>query len=166
MTIRHQSLTTAVALIAVAVGWTLLQPRPQRPRLSPPPPALIARPAKPALPPTARDLLERGALLELTASQRARLAALDAGWTRESAAAQADLEAAVDEFSRFMDEARAAGRVSVGDLQRRSAKVAELGADLRERRRQHAEAAAGILTDWQRARLGDAGLTVASEEGR
>ena len=153
MSIRRYSLATVAALAVVAVGWTIFQPRAERSTLSFPSPVAIARPAPVGLPPTARDLLDGGAL-DLSAAQRARLHALGAAWAGESSAAKAVLDAAVVAFSRFMDEARASGRTSLPEIQYRSAEISELSAALRERRQRHAEAAAAILTDGQRTRLG------------
>jgi hypothetical protein len=153
MSIRQHSLTMAtVALVIAGIAWAIAQVPAERPKLSPPEPVPVRRTAA-ALPPTARDILNGGALLDLKTGQRTRLRALDATWATESAAAQAQLDAAVAEFSRFMDEARARGRTSLQDLQRRSAEMSELSAALRERRQRHTETAAAILTDWQRTRL-------------
>ena len=162
MNIQQHSLTAAAALAIVAVGWALFQARADRPKLSLPRPVAITRPAPVALPPTARDVLDSGMLLDLTWDQLTRLRALDATWTRESAAIQAQLDAATAEFSRFMDEARGSGRTSLPRIQRRSAELSELSAALRERRRVHAEAAAAILTHWQRTRLSEVTKTVAA----
>jgi len=155
MSIRQYSLAVTAALVVGAVGWTIVQPRAERSKLALPSPVAIARPAPVALPPTARDLLDGGVLLDLKAAQRMRLRALHAAWARQSSAAQAALDAAMVDFSRFMDEARASGRTSLPEIQHRSAEISELSAALRERRQRHAEAAAAILTDWQRTRLGE-----------
>jgi hypothetical protein len=155
MNIRQSSLAAA-ALVIVAAGWTVLQGRAERPKRSLPTPAAITRPAPMALPPTARDILDGGVLLDLKVAQRTRLRALDATWARESAAAQAELDAAMADFSRFMDEARATGRTSLQEIQRRSAEISESSTTLRECRQRHVEAAAAILTDWQRTKLGEA----------
>ena len=155
MRIRQPALAAASALLIVAVGWTIFRARTERPQLSLPRSAPITRPAPVALPPTAREILEGGVLLDLNAAQRTRLRALDATWARESGAAQAELDAAMADFSRFMDEAHATGRTSLQEIQRGSAEISTLSAALREQRRLHAAAAAAILTDWQRTRLGE-----------
>jgi hypothetical protein len=113
-----------VALVVAGTGWAIIQAQPERPGLPRPEPVVMMRPAEAAL------------------SLTARLRALDATWTSESTAAQADLDAATAEFSRFMDEARATGRTSVQEVQRRAAEIGELSAALRQRRQRHAEAAA------------------------
>jgi len=165
MSIRQHSLTAATALAIVAVGWTLFQARGDRPKLSLPRPAAITRPARVALPPTARDILGNGLLLDLTGAQETRLRALDATWTREVTAIQAQLDAATADFARFMDEARGRGRISMPEIQQHAAEISELSAELRERRRIHAEAAAAILTEWQRSRLGGvSGAVIAGGE--
>ncbi len=156
MSIRQYSLGATVALVIVAAGWTIFQARSERPKMSVPSSVAIARPATPVvLPPTARDILHGGVLLDLKAAQRTRLRALDATWARQSAAAEAALAAALADFSRFMDEARATGRTSLQEIRHRSAEISELSATLREGRQRHTEAAAAILTDWQRTRLGE-----------
>jgi hypothetical protein len=162
MNIGRRSMAAALTLAIVAVGWMVLSPR--RPRPSPLVPTLttVSRPAPATLPPTARDILEGGMLLDLREAQRTRLRALDAEWTKQSAAAQARLDGAVADFARFMDEARG-GRTSLSEIQRHSAEISALSADLRERRRVHAEASAGVLTARQRGRLD--GLTVSRVSG-
>lgn len=163
MSIRQHSLTAAtVALVIAGAGWAILQAPTERPKLSLPEPVAITRPAAAALPPTARDILDGGALLDLKAAQRTRLRALDATWASESTAAQGQLDAAMAEFSRFMDEARATGRTSLQEVQRRSAEISGLSAALRERRRRHAAAAAAVLNEGQRTRLGQVTRPVAS----
>lgn len=162
MSIRQHALTAGAALAIVAVGWTIFQARAERPKPSLPGPVAITRPAPGALPPTARHILDGGVRLDLTAVQETRLRALEATWARESAAMQARIDAALADFSRFMDEARARGRTSLPEIQRRSAAIGELSAELRERRRVHAEAAAEILTVWQRTRLRESTGAVAA----
>lgn len=162
MSVRRHSLTAGtVALIIAGTGWAIIQAPTERPRVRPEP-VVMMRPAVAALPPTARDILGGAALLDLKAAQRTRLRALDVTWTSEFTAAQADLDSATAEFSRFMDEARATGRTSLPEVQRRAAEIGELSAALRQRRQRHAEAAAAILDEWQRARLGQVTRPVAS----
>jgi hypothetical protein len=156
-------MTVALTLAVVAVGWAVSAPRPERPRPSLVKPVAVSRPAPATLPPTARDILQGGVLLDLREAQRTRLRALDAEWTRQSVASQAQLDAAMADFARFMDEARASGRTSVQDIQRHSAEIGALSADLRALRRVHAESAAAVLTAWQRGRLD--GLTVSRVSG-
>ena len=146
------------ALGAALVIWATWGPYHARPGLTAPAASrtpVLTRPTMPALPPTAGDILDRGTLLDLKTEQRARLRALDARWAAESAAADARLRAATEEFARFMEAARGAGRTNLADIQRRSAEISELSAEMREERRRHADAAAAILTDWQRGRLGN-----------
>jgi hypothetical protein len=103
--------------------------------------------------PPAQTILDRGALLSLTAEQTRRLEALARGWRDESTRLEAELQAATAEFSRFMSQAQAGRGASLQEIQRRSADAGELGAWVREQRRLHGEAAAGLLADWQRAKL-------------
>jgi hypothetical protein len=166
MSTRQYSLAMAAALVIVAGGWAMFQARAERPHLSQARPVAIMRPAPVALPPTARDILDRGVLLDLKAAQRTRLRALDATWARESTGAQAELDAATADFSRFMDEARGTGRTSLPEIQRRSAVISELSATLRERRQRHVEAAAATLTEGQRTTLAKLTRAVAAGEQR
>lgn len=162
MRIGRYTLTAVAAVVIGLVGWVIFQAPAQRPAASLRRPAVIARPAPAVLPPTARDILDGGALLDLKAEQRTRLRTLDARWVSESASAEAELTAAADEFSRFMDEARATGRTSLQEIQRRSAEISGLSAALREQRRLHTIAAAEILTEWQRSKLGEVTRAVAA----
>jgi len=154
MTVRLRYLSTTLALFAVAVGVTLLQPKPPRPgpvlplRATPP-----SQPAPPAPPPTARQILDRGGALGLTADQRGRLETLDRAWQRDVGPLEAAIEAAGAEFERFMREARAARGASLVEIERRSAEFRELSATWREARRRHGEMALGFLTDEQHRTL-------------
>ncbi len=161
-------LSTTVALLAVGLGYALLQGRPERPAPRPAArPEAVGRPAPPpAAPPTARDILDRRAALSLTADQAARLEALDVEWRKEAAELEAALAAASQELSRFMKDAQSAGGTSVQEIQRRSVEFRELSAALRERRRLHSEAAAHVLTEPQRRQLAAATSTGTPGGGR
>ncbi len=151
---RLRYLVTSLALLAVGLGYALTQGRsvrPAPPRLTPAAAAPSVQP--PRVPPSAREILERGAALSLTAEQTRRLEALAREWSSESAGLDASLQAATADFSRFMSEAQAGRGASLQEIQRRSADVSQLGALARERRRRHGEAAAGLLTDRQRVTL-------------
>jgi hypothetical protein len=161
-------LSTTVALLAVGLGYALVQGRGERP--TPRPEAqseAVARPVPPpAAPPTAGEILERRASFSLTADQVSRLEALDAEWKREAAEIEPALAAAEQALSRFMKEAQSAGGTSVQEIQRRSAEFRELSAALRERRRLHSEAAAHVLTESQRRQLAAATSTGTPGGGR
>ncbi len=155
MSPRVRYLSTTLALVAVGVAYAVIQARPWRPG-----PRLEARPVAvgrpipaPPAPLTAREILERGAALSLTADQKAHLAALDRKWREESAGLETALQAAEVEFSRFMKETQAGGKTNVQEIQRRSADLQSLSAALRERRQFHVEEAARILTAIQRQKL-------------
>jgi hypothetical protein len=156
MSPRLRYASTTVALLGVGLAWVLIQAPWQRPApgLAAPPRAAAVRPAPPPPLPTAGEILDRQAALSLTAEQVTRLEALRRAWRDESADLEAAVEAAGEQFARFAAEARAAKGASVGEIQRRSAEFRELSAALRERRRLHGEAAAGVLTDTQRQTLG------------
>ena len=161
MTVRTRYLSTTLALVAVALGYALIQGRPTRPA-----PRLPARPAvasQPAAPPpaplTAREVLDRADVLSLTADQKARLEALDRAWKQETAGLETALQEASNEFSQFMRESQARGRASLQEIQRRSADLRELSAALRERRHLHSEDAARVLTEAQRQTLAPASST-------
>lgn len=148
---RFRYLVTSVALLAVGFGYALTQGRVGRPA----PPRPVSAAASPSVRaprplPSAQEILSRHALLSLTAQQKRSLDALAREWRAESAGLETELDAATEEFSRFMSEAQGSRKTSLQDIQRRSADLRELGARLRERRRLHGEAAAGLLTDRQR----------------
>ncbi len=155
MSPRLRYLSTTLALVAVGLGYTLIQERPWRPapRLEARP--LAARPPipRPPAPPAAREILQRGADLSLTADQQARLKALDRRWKGEAAGLEAAVKEAEQEFARYMKETQAGGKTSVQEIQRRSADLQNLSAALRERRQLHVEEAARILTADQRQKL-------------
>ncbi|MBI2157747.1 MAG: hypothetical protein HYU26_12715 [Candidatus Rokubacteria bacterium] len=154
MSARLPYLATSLVLLAVGFGYALTQGRADRP--APPRPAGVAvapRVPPPRPLPTARELLDRRAALSLSEEQTRRLEVLAREWSSESARLEAELQAATAEFSRFMTEAQAGRGASLQEIQRRSADAGELGAWVREQRRLHGEAAAGLLADWQRAKL-------------
>ncbi len=155
MNARLRYLSTTLALLAVGLGYALIQGRPWRPtpRLEARP-ATVSRPAGPSpAPHTAREILARGDALSLTAEQKARLEVLDRAWKKETAGLEAALREVSEEFSRFMKEAQAGSGASLQEIQRRSAEVGDLSAALRERRRLHSEDAARVLTGSQRQKL-------------
>ncbi len=149
---RRPYLAGTLAIVAVALGYFLIQGRPTGPRLSRP--ASAGRPApQPSPVPTARDILDQGDSLSVTPDQKTHLEELDRRWRQESAPLEASLREAERDFSRFMADAQKAGRATLQEIQGRSADVRELSAALRELRRLHSEAAANVLTEAQRQRL-------------
>jgi hypothetical protein len=162
MNVRRRSLTTTLALLALGLGFAVMEGW-QRPR---PGPAPVRRhseaPPRPAHPPSAGDVLARAIALDLTAEQRGQLGALQAQWTAESAAPERELSAASAEFAGFMNEAQHGRGTTLQELQRRTAEVATLSAGLMERRRRHAEAAIAVLDARQRAAL--AAMTTSPDE--
>jgi hypothetical protein len=153
MNIRVRYLVTTLALIAIALGYALMQewPRNVAPRL-PARAETSSHPApRPALP-TAREILEHGADLALTPDQQGRLTALDRQWAQESAGTQAVADAAGREFSLFL-QTQGSGKASLQEIQRRSADYRALSRELRELRQRHAETAQQVLTDPQRQTL-------------
>jgi septal ring factor EnvC (AmiA/AmiB activator) len=156
MSPRVRYLSTTLALLAVGLGYAVMQSKWWHPG-----PGLQARPAAagrpalpPAIPPTARETLDRSEALALTQAQKARLEDLDRRWKQETAGLEAALHAAEQEFSRFMQEARASKGTTLQEIQRRSADVRDLSAALRERRLLHGGAVAQALTEAQRRTLG------------
>ncbi|HSB68468.1 MAG TPA: hypothetical protein VLT62_03925 [Candidatus Methylomirabilis sp.] len=150
MSLRARYLGMTLALVATGLGAAVFQQWPRRDGLRPPAraeasPTPASRP-KPL--PTARDILDRGAALALTAEQAARLAALEERWKQESATVQTAAEEAGRGFSQFLKE-QGSARTSLQEIQRRSADYRELSQELRELRRRHAEAAGAILTESQ-----------------
>lgn len=155
MTVRTRYLVTTLALLAVAGGYAVTQGRQHAAPVRAPRTESASRPPAPRPAPTAREILDRREELKLTDAQRVRLEALDREWSRESSSLQSAVDAASQEFSRFMEGAGQSGRVSLGELQQRSDDVRQLGASLRNRRQLHADAAARTLTDEQRRELHD-----------
>ena len=153
MSPRLRYLSTTLALVAVGLGYALIQAKPWRPA-----PRLEARPAEAARPPapplpTARQILDRGADLSLTANQKARLEALDEKWRKEAALLETALKTAEQDFSQYVKEVQAEGKTNLQEIQRQSADYRELSAELRGLRQRHAEAAAQILTESQQREL-------------
>lgn len=153
MSPRLRYLATTLALVAVGLGYALIQAKPWRPA-----PRLQARPAEavhpPAPPlPTARQMLDRRADLSLTADQKARLSTLDEKWRKDSASLEVALKTAEQDFSQYVKVAQAEGKANLQEIQRRSADYRALSAELREARRRHAEAAAQVLSQSQQRRL-------------
>ena len=157
-----RSLSTSVVLVALATAYVFWQGRPERPTPSLPaasaPVIRWAAPAPAPLPPTAREILDRTVVLDLSDHQVIRLHALDRLWTSEASRLDAAIQIEEGEFSAFMKTAQASGGASMQEIQSRSAELRRLGALLRERRQQHSDAAVGLLADWQRQRLAKAGF--------
>jgi len=156
MSPRVRFLTTTLALLAVAAGYTLSQgwvehqsPRPmvREARERPVPP--------PAPAPSAREILEQGPAVGLSREQAARLRALDAEWVRQSSELQAAIDDEERQFSAFMKEAQGGRGASLQEIQRRSANLRDLSATLRETRWQHGLDSAEVLTEQQRRTQGD-----------
>ena len=162
MSPRVRYLFTTVALVALAAAYVVWQGRLERPTPRVPvAPAPVIRPAAPApaaLSPTAREILDRSVVLELTDHQVIRLHALDRLWTSEASRLDAAIRAAEGEFSAFMTTSQASGGASMQEIQSRSEELRRLGALLRERRQQHSDVAVGLLAAWQRQRLARAGV--------
>ncbi len=155
MSPRLRYVSTSLALVAVGLGYALIQGKPWRsaPRLEARPMVARSPAPRPPAPPTAREILGQRTDLSLTADQKARLEALDLRWKGEAAGLEAAIKEAEQEFSRFMKETQAGGKTSVQEIQRRSADLQSLSAALRERRQIHSEEAARILTAIQRQQL-------------
>lgn len=153
MNVRSRYLATTLAVLAIGLGFGLSQWR-TRPAAVFTPPARDARvPARPAQPLTAGEVLSRAEALQLRPEQATRLRTLDRVWRADVASLEAALQAASAEFERFVAEARKGGGASVPELQRRSADVQALSAELRERRAAHSLQAIEILTEAQQDAL-------------
>ena len=153
MSERLRYLATSLILLAIAFGYALTQGLAERP--APPRPtgatASLRVPPPPLL--SARELLNRRAALALSDEQTKRLETLARGWSSESVRLEAELQTVTAEFSRFMSEAQRNRGTSLQEIQTRSAHISELSSILREQRRLHGEAAAGLLTELQRQRF-------------
>ena len=155
MSNRVRYLVTTLALVAIGLGYVLVQQGPRHPALRTPARAeASAHPASlPAAPPTAREILDRASDLALTPEQRARLAGLDRRWRDEILGLEAAVRVAEQEFGKFVRETQQGGKTSLQEIQRRSEDYRSLSRELRERSRLHGEAAAHILTDSQQRTL-------------
>jgi hypothetical protein len=162
MSDRVRVLAATLALTAIAVGYFLIQGTPTRPGPHLDPRRVATTPIAPPNLPTAHSLLARGAALSLTTAQTARLEALERRWKAEAAGLEATLQHEEAAFAQFMQEAQAAGKTSVQEIQRRSADLRALSESVRERRRLHADAVLDVLTESQRQMLA---TTAASTRG-
>jgi hypothetical protein len=146
-----RALTTTLVLAVIGIVWVAAIDPPAAPRARRVgSPVTVARPAAPV---SAHAMLRSADTLGLTATQRARLASLAAGWDRDVAPLQGELAEATEEFSRFAREAQRAGRATLADVRARTEHVQTLSAQVRERRARHAGEALALLTDSQRARV-------------
>ena len=152
MSLRTRYLSTTLALLAIGLGFGVSQ---WQPRSSPLRPAVhaTARPALPAPPPTASEILARSVALDLSPRQAERLRELDRQWQAEYADLQEANRAASAEFERFVTDARKGGGASLQALQQQSGELRQLSVALRERRAEHSRRAVGVLTETQRATL-------------
>ena len=152
MSPRLRYLVTTAVLLAVGLGYALIQPGPRRVALRLPVRAeASARPmAPPVLPATARDILNRADTLSLTETQRQQLAALDRQWQEASQGLEAEVEAARQELARFLQASHDGRGANLAEIQRRSSAYQRASAALREERRRQVEAAADVLTRSQR----------------
>ena len=153
MTLRVRHVPATLVVTAIAVAYIIAQGVGPRPTTRLERPAQTEGPrALPSPPPAARDILARRGELTLSGTQVARLEALDREWQRASTALGTTIEAARADFSRFMEE-RTARSAGVQEIQRQSEEFRELSAELRQRRLDHAQAAAALLTETQRDTL-------------
>ena len=150
-----RSLSATLAVVLVAAAYFVFQARMDRPGPPRPAPALSAArpPALAPAPPTAREILDQAATLDLRGDHIVRLEALDRLWTREVSGLEAMIHEAERGFSVFATEAQGRKGASLPEIQRRSATFSQLSAELRERRLHHSDAAIGVLAEWQRQRL-------------
>jgi hypothetical protein len=122
----------------------------------------MTRPIAPPPLPTAHSLLAQGAVLSLTKAQTARLEALDLRWKAQVVGLEAALQHEEEAFAQFMQEAQAAGKTSLQEIQRRSADLRTMSESMRERQQLHADAVFDVLTESQRQVLAK---TAASARG-
>ncbi len=152
MSLRTRYLATTLLLLAIGlgVGLSQWQARPAPPR---PPSRSGELPARPPLPPTALEVLQRAGELGLDAEQVRRLQRLAREWTADVAGLEAALREAQAGFEQFAAAAKSGGGASLPEIQRRSADLQGVSAELRERRSAHSRRALEVLTDVQRAVL-------------
>ncbi len=168
MSPRVRYLITTVCLVALPVGYMAWQRQVERPS-----PRLLAAsvpggralaPPRISRPSEAREILERAEALELREDQIRRLHELDRLWRVESGRLEEAIRQEEGEVGAFMEQARTSRGASVQEIERRSAELRTLGARLREARQQHSDAAARLLTEWQRKWLASGGSAGSSEE--
>jgi hypothetical protein len=145
-------LATTLLLLAIGLGFGLSQ-RHTRPAPPRPPARDAGLPPRPALPPTAEEILGRAEALRLRPEQAAWLRTLDRQWRVETGDLGVAIQAATAEFDQFAGEAQKGGGASVPELTRRSVDLRALSAELRERRAAHSRRAEETLTDVQRELL-------------
>jgi hypothetical protein len=152
MSLRIRYLATTVVLFAFAMAFGVSQ---WSGRPGPPRPAAhsTARPALPAPPPTAGEMLARSDALGLIPRQTEGLRELARQWQAESEELQGAIRAASAEFERFVADARQGGGASLQTLQQQSSGLRQLSVTLRERRAEHSRRAVSVLTEAQRATL-------------
>jgi hypothetical protein len=117
VSVRTRYLATTLALLALGLGLSQWQPRPSplRPTVH-----AEARPARPAAPLTAGDILDRSDSLRLSRQQAGRLRELDREWQAEYRQLHEAIRMASAEFERFVADARQGGAASLQTLQQRS----------------------------------------------
>ena len=152
MSVRNHYLVITLALLVVGLvlGLSQRQPRPSPPR---PVDHADARPARPAVPLTAGEILTRSDSLGLAPHQAGRLRELDRQWQAEYGQLHEAIRSASAEFEQFVAYARQGGGASLQALHERSNELRHLSVTLRERRAEHNRRAADVLTAAQRATL-------------
>jgi hypothetical protein len=152
MSVRTRYLATTLALLTVGLGFAVSQwrdrPAPPRPQAR-----LAALPLRPALPPTAEEVLKRADELRLSPEQVQRLSVLKREWALETERLEEAVRLASAEFEQFAAAAKGGGGTSLQEIQRRSADLRDLSAELRERRDAHSRQVLELLTDSQRTML-------------
>jgi len=98
-------------------------------------------------------MLERAGDLRLSAQQARRLRDLDREWQTESQPLEAAMRDASAAFAEFMAKARDGRGASLAEMQRQSADLRALSAELRERRALYSAQAIAALSEAQRQRL-------------
>ena len=149
MSLRTRYLVTTLALLAIGLGFGLSQGR-TRPAPARPPARAAHAPPRLVLPPTAEEILGRAEALQLGPEQATRLRALNREWRAETGQLEAAFQAVSAELEQFTTEARKGSGASMTELQRRSADLRALSAELRERRAAHSLRAVEVLTGVQR----------------
>src|SRR5262245_2551334 len=129
--VRSQAAAVALGIVAVAyLAYPARTERPGPPRPAPSPSASRAA-ALPPAPPTAAEILDRQGSLGLRGDQVIRLEALDRLWAREVGGLVARIHETEKEFSVFVREAQETAKVSLSEIQRRSAEFRQLSGELR-----------------------------------
>jgi hypothetical protein len=159
MNVRTRYLATTILMAAVVILYVTTAERPAPPVAARAATSVSAPRPPLAVPSGAKQILARQDLA-LTPAQRARLEALAADWSRESAPLETAAATAEQDLERFMREAQDARRTSIDEIRRRSEDFQSRSIELRLGRQRHASEALSVLDERQRIQMAGRTATV------